>query len=183
MVLQPDNVPAGFILVDEVFSTNEESASSADDPEGHLADLRRWGRILGYEAIYESSELEVAGQAILFSLHSSASIYESSEGASASFADAVEVGKTTDWTALVVGPEHFEMEEVPISGLADEAAWLRSSAEERPGDQVFTFDIVILRQGPGRGSLQIASFGTEESKPFVEQLARAQADRMRSALS
>lgn len=182
MVLQPDDVPAGFNLVDEVFATNEESASSAEDPEGHLADLQRWGRILGYEVLYESSESVVGGQTILFSLYSTASMYETSEGASASFADAAEVARTTDWPVRFVGPESVEMEEVPVSDLADEAMWLRIGQKGKPGEQVSAFDIVMLRQGPSRGSLQIGSFGTEESKQIVEQLARAQVDRMRSAL-
>lgn len=182
MVLQPDDVLTGFNLVDEPFSTNEESASSADDPQSRLADLQRWGRILGYEVYYESSEPPTVGQTIFFSLQSTASMYESSEGASASFADAVEVARTTDWPVVFVGPENVEWEEVPISDLADEAIWLRVGEKGEPGEQVSSFDIIMLRQGAGRGSLQIGSFGTEESKAVVEQLARAQADRMRSAL-
>jgi len=182
MVLQADDVPEGFKLVDEAFSTNEESAASADDPQSHLADLERWGRILGYEVTYESSAPAVAGQTILFSVYSTASIYESNEGASASLADAVEVARTTDWPVRFAGAENVEMKEVPISGLADEARWLRITEKGNTGEQVFAFDIVMLRQGSGRGSLQIGSFGTEESKQVVEQLARVQADRMRSAL-
>lgn len=182
MVLQPDDVLPGLNLVDEAFSTNEESASSADDPEGHLANLRRWGRILGYEVLYESSESVAAGQTLFFSLYSTASMYESSEGASASFADAVEVATTTDWPVRFVGPGLVETEEVPISGLADEAMWLRIGEKGKPGEQVSAFDIIMLRQGSSRGSLQVGSFGTEESKQVVEQLARAQVDRMRSAL-
>jgi hypothetical protein len=182
MVLQADDVPAGFNLVDEAFSTNAESAASADDPEGHLADLERWGRILGYEVTYETSAPAVAGQTMFFSVYSTASIYQSNEGASASFADAVEVAKTTDWPVHFAGAENVEMTEVPISGLADEASWLRISEKGNTGEQVFAFDIVMLRQGPNRGMLQVGSFGTEESKQIVEQLARVQADRMRSAV-
>ena len=182
MVLQPDDVVEGFELVDEAFSTNEESAASAADSQGHLADLQRWGRILGYEVLYESSEPVSVGQTMYFSLQSTASMYETSEGASASLADAVEVAKTTDWPVRFVGAENVEWEEVPLSGLTDEATWLRVGEKGKPGEQVFAFDIVMLRQGAGRGSLQIGSFGTEESKQIVEQLARAQADRMKSAL-
>jgi hypothetical protein len=182
MVLQPDDMLVGFNPVDEAFSTNEESASSADDPQGHLADLQRWGRILGYEVYYESGEPATVGQTMFFSVQSTASIYESSEGASASFADAVEVARTADWPVHFVGLEYVEVEEVPVSGLADEAMWLRIGEKGEPGEQVFAFDFVMLRQGPGRGSLQIGSFGTEGSKAVVEQLARAQADRMRSGL-
>jgi hypothetical protein len=182
MTLQPDDVPGGFKLVDEAFSTNEESAASAEDSQGHLANLQRWGRILGYEALYESSESAVSGQTILFSVYSTVSMYESSEGASASFADGVGVARTTDWPVRFVGPELVETVEVPVSGLADEALWLRIGEKPEPGEQVSAFDIIMLRQGPSRGSLQIGTFGTEESKQIVEQLARAQADRMRSAL-
>jgi hypothetical protein len=182
MVLQPDDVLVGFTLTDEAFSTNEESAASADDPQGHLAELQSWGRVLGYEVLYESSEPVPVGQTIYFSIQSTASIYESSEGASASFADAVATARTTDWPVVFVGAENVEWEEVPISGLADEAMWLRVGEKGEPGEQVFSFDIVMFRQGVGRGSFQIGSFGTEESNQIVEQLARAQADRLRSAL-
>jgi len=182
MVLQADDLPAGFEPVDEAFSTNEESAASADDPQGHLADLERWGRILGYEVTYESSAPAVSGQTMLFSVYSTVSIYQSNEGASASLADAVAVARTTDWPVRFAGAENVEMKEVPISGLADEASWLRITEKGNTGEQVFAFDIVMLRQGPGRGMLQVGSFGTEESEKMVEQLARAQVDRMRSAL-
>jgi hypothetical protein len=182
MVLQAEDVPEGFKLVDEAFSTNEESAASAEDPDGHLADLERWGRILGYEVTYESAESAVGGQTLLFSIYSTASTYQSNEGASASFADAVEAAKTTDWRLRFAGAENVEMKEVPITGLADEAKWLRISENAKPDEQVFAFDIVMLRQGAGRSMLQVGSFGTEESKQIVEQLARVQADRMRSAL-
>ena len=183
IVLQAEDVPTGFSLTDEVFSTNEESASAGENPQERLAELQRWGRILGYEVTYESDQPAVGGQTLLFLVHSAASMYESSEGASASFTDAVETARTTDWAAhFSVEPQYLETEELSISGLADEAMWLRVKTEAQPGEQGFAFDMVILRQGPSRGSLQTGSFGTEESKQIVEELARTQAQHMASVV-
>ena len=181
MVLRAEDLPAGFNLIDEVFSTNQDVADASPDPEGQLARLRQWGRILGYELTYEPSEPAAEGQSIIFSVNSTASIYESAEGASASFADAAKTARDTDWAAQFQGAADIVVEEVSAPAVADEVLWLRIRGKAEAGEQTFAHDVVILRTGALRGSLQAGSFGTQESKEFVERLMRAQAEHMATA--
>lgn len=181
MVLQAEDLPVGFNLIDEEFSTNQDIADASSDPEGQLARLRQWGRILGYDVTYEPSGAAAQGQIIIFTVNSTVSIYESAEGASASFADAAKVARDTNWADYFGGVEDVVVEEVSAPAVADEILWIRIRGRAEAGEQTFAQDIVILRKGTSRGSLQAASFGTQESKEPVERLIRAQTGHMATA--
>ena len=185
MVLALEDLPSGVILAEERFVTNEESAAASADREERLAMLEEWGRILGYDVTYQANP-EVMEQVGLMLVNSTSSLYGSEEGASASFADAVQTANTTDWAALFGAAQGVEVEEVPSPEWADEMLWLRITAKAALGEQAeeetFANDIVIFRQGPARASLQVAWVMDRGSGDIVVQLAQAQAQRLMDAL-
>jgi hypothetical protein len=184
MVLQAEDVPSGFTVADEVFSTNQDVANEAADPEAELAKLLQRGRILGYDVTYEPGEAIGSGETIIFSLNTTASIYQSPNGAAASFADAAAEARATDWVQFFQNVENIAVEELTAPAVAvDEILWLRIRGNAEVGEQTFAHDVVLLRTGAARGSIQAGSFGTEESKGFIEGLIRAQAEHMMAAVS
>ncbi|KPJ49696.1 MAG: hypothetical protein AMJ38_02900 [Dehalococcoidia bacterium DG_22] len=185
MVLQLEDLPSGVIRAEEFFVTNEESAASSEDQEGRLAMLEEWGRILGYDVTYPASE-EVMSQVGLLLVNSTASIYASEEGASASFADALQTARTTDWAALFGGAQEVEVEELASPGWVAEMLWLRITAKaavgEQPQEETFANDVVIFRQGPARASLMVGWVMGRGSSDPMAPLAEAQAQRLKAAL-
>jgi hypothetical protein len=168
MVVQLEDLPSGVILAEERFVTNEE-----------------WGRILGYDVTYQANP-EVMDQVGLMLVNSTASLYGSEEGASASFADAVQTARTTDWADFFGTAEGVEVEEVPSPEWADEMLWLRVTARaevgEEPQEETFANDIAIFRQGPVRVSLMVGWVMDRGSGDFMQQLAHAQAQHLMDAL-
>jgi len=185
MVLQLEDLPSGVILAEERFATNEESAAGSEDREGRLAMLEEWGRILGYDVTYQANP-EVMEQVGLILVNSTASLYDSEEGASASFADAVQTARTTDWADLFGTAQGVEVEEVAAPGWVDEMLWLRITAKATLGEQAeeetFANDVIIFRQGPARASLMVGWVMGRGSGDIMAQLAQAQAQRLKDAL-
>jgi hypothetical protein len=185
MVLQLKDLPSGVILAEEFFVTAEESSIEAADREARLAKLEEWGYILGYDATYQANP-EALSQTGLILATSTASLYGSEEGAEASFADAVETARTTDWSDLFGGAQEVQVEEVASPALTDEMLWLRITAEAAPevgiGEETFVQDVILFRQGPARASLMIAWATDDGSSAFIEQLAKAQAQNLKDAL-
>jgi len=185
MVLQLEDLPSGVIRAEERFVTNEESAAESDDREGRLAMLNEWGRILGYDVTYQPNP-EVMSQVGLMLVNSTASLYGSEEGARASFADAAQTARTTDWAAQFSGAEEMEVEEVTSPPLVDEMLWLRITVKgqvgEQPQEETFVQDVILFRQGPARASLMVGWVMDDGSSDFIQQLVEAQARRLNDAL-
>jgi hypothetical protein len=183
IVLPLEDLPAGFTLAEEYFSTNDESAAATSDPTGRLAKLEEWGRILGYEVTYQPN-LDVLTQTGLILVNTNSSLYASDEGASASFADAAETARTTDWAAQFGGAQDVEVTEVPSPPLADEMVWLRVTVKaEATGlaEETFAQDVILFRQGPARGNLMVAWSMKSGSSDSVQQLAEGQAQQLKEA--
>jgi hypothetical protein len=185
MVLQLEDLPSGVILAEEFLVTNELSAASSDDPEGWLAMLEEWGRILGYDVTYQPNP-EVMERVGLLLANSTASLYGSEEGASASFADAEQTARTTDWAALFDGAQEVVVEVVDSPALTDEMLWLRVTAKAQVGEEAeeetFANDVVIFRQGPARASLMVGWVMGRGSGDIMGQLVEAQAQHLKDAL-
>ncbi len=185
MVLQLEDLPSGVILAEEFLVTNELSAAESADRAGRLAKLNEWGRILGYEVTYQPNPA-VMSQTGLMLANSTSSLYGSEEGAKASFADALETARTTDWADLFGGALEVEQEEVDSPPLTDEMLWLRITAKAAPevgiGEETFAQDVILFRQGPGRVSLMVAWVMESGSSDFLLQLTQAQAQRLKETL-
>ena len=79
-----EDLPSGFTLDEERFTTNEEAARETSDSPGAatLEDMNRFGRILGYEASYsqEASVSALLEGGTLF-LQVTTTAYQDSDGA------------------------------------------------------------------------------------------------------
>jgi hypothetical protein len=182
MVLQLSDVPAGFSQVEESFSTNEQVASAGGDAAAVLAKLTEWGRVLGHGVVFSSGSSAEGGVLLV---DTTVSLYESDSGASASFADAVNTARTTDWAGSAGGATGVSVEEVPPLDIADEMLWLRLSGTAMIGqpatEQPFVQDVVLLRTGRVRGSVSIMST-TADVAVLVENIVRTQAANMAAGL-
>lgn len=184
MVPQLSDLPAGFSAAEDTFSTNEDVASAATDPEAQLAKLTEWGRILGHKVTF-SPDAAVTEETGVLVAESTVSLYGNDTGAAASFADAVDTARTTDWQANVAGAKDLRVEELPPLDVADEMLWLRISGTALLGEagteQAFVEDMVLLRVGRARGSVSIASKGGPAAQ-LAETMVRAQAANMAAGL-
>jgi hypothetical protein len=185
MVLQLADLPSGVILAEEFFVTAEESALESGDREERLAQLQEWGYILGHDVTYQANP-QVQSEVGLILANSTASLYSNEDGAKASFADAVETARTTDWAALFSGTRDVQSEEVDSPALTDEMLWLRVTAKATPegetAEQTFAQEVILFRQGPARASLMLAWAMDGGGSAFIQQLAEAQAQNMKDAL-
>jgi hypothetical protein len=161
------------------------SAAGGENREERLVKLQEWGYILGYDVTYQANP-QVQSEVGLILANSTASLYSSEEGASASFDDAVETTRTTDWAALFSGTQEVQDEEVDIPALTDEMLWLRITAKAAPEvgieEETFVQDVILFRQGPARASLMAVWAMEDGSGAFIQQLAEAQAQSMKDAL-
>ncbi len=182
LVLQLDDLPQGVIQADDRFVTNDVSAATSEDSAQRLALLEEWGRILGYDVTYQSSP-EVMDRMGLLLVNSTSSLYSSEDGASASFDDAVEAAGVTDWASVLGADQGVDVEELVSPNWVDEMLWLRikvkPAAEEEPPEESLTSDMIVFRQGPARGSLQIAWIMGRTSSDLIVQIAEAQAQRLK----
>lgn len=185
LVLQLEDLPAGVILAEEFFTTAEESALQGEGREERLAQLQEWGYILGYDVTYQANP-QVQSEVGLILANSTASLYGDEDGAGASFADAAETARTTDWAALFGGAQDIEVQEMDIPALTDEMLWLRITAKAAPevgiDEETFVQDVILFRQGPARGSMMVAWTMDDGSSAFIQQLVEAQAQNMKDAL-
>ena len=178
MVLHVSDMPAGFSEVQESFSTNEEVAGEGEDAADTLAQLTQWGRIMGHGVVFSSESSDQGGVLLV---DATVSLYQSDSGASASFADAVNTARTTDWSSTAGEATNVTVEEIPSLDVADEMLWLRlngtATIGDPPAEQPFIQDIVLLRVGRVRGSVSIVSSAADVA-PAVENMVRTQAANM-----
>jgi hypothetical protein len=189
MVLQPEDVPEGFVSGDDAFITNDDAAADSTDPEARKALLESWGRLLGYEVAYQPTS-RTADDVPVQGINVSASLYETEEGAGESFADAVKTAEARDWAANYAGLREFQQERIKASSLADEIVWLRLSGIQ-PGtggpDALVTDDLIFFRIGTERGFLRVLASAAETQDrahlhPSVESWLNTLAEHVRAAL-
>ena len=182
MVLHVSDMPAGFSEVQESFSTNEEVAGEGEDAADTLAQLTQWGRIMGHGVVFSSESSDQGGVLLV---DATVSLYQSDSGASASFADAVNTARTTDWAATAGEATNVTVEEIPPLDVADEMLWLRlngtATIGDPPAEQPFIQDVVILRVGRVRGSVSVVSSAADVA-PAVEKMVRTQAANMAAGI-
>jgi hypothetical protein len=81
--LQLEDLPEGFVLDEDTYTTNEEASVEADGvAQPTLEDFNSWGRILGYDATYSDPEaLTTIEDGGTLSLTVTTTLYEDSDGA------------------------------------------------------------------------------------------------------
>ena len=182
MVVQLSDLPAGFSVAEESFSTNEEVAGEGEDAAEVLAKLTEWRRILGHGVVYSSEASDASGVLLV---DSTVSLYESDSGAVASFADAVTTARATDWAGSAGETTDVQVEEISPLDVGDEMLWMRITGTAVFGDpaaeQPFVQDVVLLRVGRVRGSVSIVSAAADVAL-LVEGMVHTQAANMAAGL-
>lgn len=180
-------MPQGLIRVSAVVSSNEEVAQARGDPEEELQRLLEWGRILGYDVTYQPGP-DAPPDLTVRAVNSTASLYRTAEGASASFADGARTAETQDWAQSYPDLADLEVSRIDRPDLADEVIWVRVSGlqgEERTA--LVIDDFVLLRRDRVRAFLRVvsllgASAGREAGLERVAQMAARQVERIDAAL-
>lgn len=187
MVLLEGDLPEGFLSGNATLSTNEQVALGNAERK-QLIDS--WGRLLGYDITYEPDAAALQ-QGNVRGINASSSLYESEEGAGASFADADASAEATDWASTnYAGLRDFQQEEIDASGRADEIGWLRFSGFQpatEPPDALVTDDLIYFRIGRERGFLRVLASSTETTDrsylhDTVDGLLAALLQRVRDTL-
>jgi hypothetical protein len=197
--LQLEDLPEGFTLDEESFSTNEEAASQTSDAPGSftLADMNRFQRILGYDATY--SNLEALTSSAVFEgtlfLQATATIYQAPDGAGEAFqtvreqtsdADAARVFEES--FAISAGVEVKDASIVPVSipELGDDrlAIEIRVSAHSPDLDEDFDFvaQLVGIRRDRLIGSFTVVTVNGPAPVEELDDLANKLDARMQGAL-
>lgn len=156
MVLTEKDVPAGVQQVSASFSTNQDIADAVVDPDAELAKLRQWGRRLGYDVQLEPGP-EAPVDIPLQAIQSTASLYETVQGASASFADAASSARATNWQSLYPGVNDLEVKETKKPELFDDGVWFRITGIDQNSGKLVIDDQVAFRVSSARGFLRVVT--------------------------
>jgi len=191
IALRVEDLPEGFTLVDEGFTTNEEIAGEEDAQPGTLTveELDLLGRILGYETVYSR---DAPGGTLLLLL--TTDVYRDPAGAGEHFELLRE--QPSD-------PELLEalQEQVPGSGLEIQDATISLLSFAEVGDDRLAFEVkstvripdlntnvdqfarfVEIRRARGIGSIMAVAVGSPTPVEELEALARTLDERMKDAL-
>jgi len=195
--LRPEDLPEGYTLEEEKFTTNEESAQeSTGAGAATLDDLNRFGRILGYEASYSQ---EAAPSAILeggtLFLQVTTTVYQDSDGAKehfkfvhdqASDPEFVEDFEQTFADSPGVEVSDASISEISLADMGDErlAYEVKVSAHSTELDQDFDFigQIVGVRRGRMISSVTVVGINSSTPTAQLEDLARTLDEHMKDAL-
>jgi hypothetical protein len=187
--LRLEDLPSGFILDEEKFITNEESAGGSSGG-ATLEDLNRFGRLLGYEASYSR---ETAPDSSWVFLQVTMDVYRDSAGAGEHF----ELGRrqasdpefikafqegfagASDVPDVSVSPMSFA--EVGDDRIAFEVKITVHSAELNT-DVLSVTQSVAIRRGRGIGSIAVSAVGSPPPVQELEDLARTLDQRLKDAL-
>ena len=186
MVLGLEDLPEGYSEEPGDFSTNQDVALGDQEKLSRLQDQ---GRILGYDVVFTRGDVSEV-EAPFVGVDSAVSLYETDSGASASYAEAVEEARRTDWEALL-GFGDTKVEELEQS-IAEETVWIRVTGLVLLGEEetpiLVIDDQVLMRQGRTRSFLRVFSAieGSSDRGALVKEialLAERQVDRIGDVLS
>jgi len=196
--LQLEDLPSGYTLDDETFSTNEESAGDESELLGAptLEELNGFGRILGYDASYsQDASLSALLEGGTLSLQVTTTLYEDSDGADDAFEFVREQASDPEFLdafeesfASSPGVEVQDASLTPLSfaELGDErlAFEFKVSAHSTDLDQDFDFiaRLVGIRRDRAIGSVTILAVNESPSEDELEDLGRTLDERMNDAL-
>jgi len=187
-VLTVDDLPAGLQRASASFSTNKDVAEAQLNPGEELAKLERWGRRLGYDVAFELLP-DAPPDLLIRGVQSTASLYDTSQGASESFADGVSSARAMDWEAGYPELTQLEVTEIDRPDIGDGVFWMRASGFQslQQGEALLVDDQVALRVGSVRAFLRVVTVfegGTDRTVYMdeVEQWARLVSERIAEVL-
>jgi hypothetical protein len=195
--LQAEDLPEGFTLDDETFTTNEESVDENTGPGAPtLEDFNSWGRVLGYDATYSEPEaLSSLLEGGTLSLTVTTTVYEDSDGADEAFgfvrdqaSDPEFVKAFEDSFASDSGVEVRDASISPLSlaGLGDDrqAYEIRITAHSTDLDEDFEFvaQLFGIRRDRLVGAVTVFTVNAPPPEGQLEDLAGKLDERMKDAL-
>jgi len=192
MTLALEELPSGFTLDEEKFTTNEEAAE--DDPEGEekaLADYSRWGRLLGYEASYLKAVSLTTLLGGTFAIQVGTDIYGSSEGAKQAFEwgrERLSDPQYVEWGLETLQDSASNLKLAPMSfaQVGDETAAFQVTgtyhAPEPDLEAEFVIQMVAIRRDRGIGWIFTVALMGPSPVDELEAMARKLDDRMEAAL-
>ena len=195
--LRLEDLPEGYTLDEEKFTTNDESVQETTGPgEATLEDLNSFGRILGYEASYsqEAGPSTLLEGGTLF-LQTTTTVYEDSDGAEEHF------GFVRDQASDPEFVDNFEksfadspgvevsdasISEISVADVGDQrlAFEVKVSAHSTDLDQDFDFvgQIIGVRRGRMIGAITVVGINSSTPTEQLEDLAGTMDERMKDAL-
>jgi len=195
--LQPEDLPEGYTLDEESFTTNEESAADATGPgEATLEDLNGFGRILGYEASYsQEAGLSTLLEGGTLFLQTTTTVYEDSDGAEehfqfvedqASDPEFIDAFEESFASGSGVEVSDASISEISFAEVGDERLGyeVKVSAHSTDLDQDFDFvgQIVGVLRGRMIGSITVVGINSSTPMEELEDLAGTMDERMKDAL-
>lgn len=194
--LRSEDLPSGFTLDEEKFTTNEQEAEEGSAYLGPtLEELNRFGRILGYEAGYSQQASGGSSLGGTLSLQLMIDVYRESRGAQEHlqfirrqisdpqyaklFKEGFASGSALDVLDVAVSP-------MSLANVEDEQAafeikiTVHSPDPDRDFDQFILF--AVIRSGRGIGGVTMISVGSPSPVPELEKLTRKLDERLESGL-
>jgi hypothetical protein len=167
--LQTEDLPEGFTLDNETFTTNEESVDENTGPGAPtLEDFNSWGRVLGYDATYSEPEaLSSLLEGGTLSLTVTTTVYEDSDGADEAF------GFVRDQASDPEFVKAFEDSFASDSGVEVRDASISPLSLAELGDDRQAYEIKITAH----------STDLDEDFEFVAQLFGIRRDRLVGAVT
>jgi hypothetical protein len=195
--LRLEDLPEGYTLGEEKFTTNEESVAETTGSGGAtLEDLNGFGRILGYKASYsqEAGPSTLLDSGTLF-LQVTTTVYQDSDGAKEHFSFVRDQASDPEFVdnfeksfADSPGVEISDasISDISVAKVGDErlAYEVKVSAHSTDLDQDFDFvgQIVGVRRGRMIGAITVVGINSSTPTGQLEDLARTLDERMKDAL-
>jgi len=195
--LRPEDLPEGYTLDEEKFTTNEESVAETAGPgEATLEDLNAFGRILGYEASYaQEAGLSTLLEGGTLFLQTTTTVYQDSDGAKEHF------GFVRDQASDPEFVDNFEksfadspgvevsnatISEISVADVGDERLGyeVKVSAHSTDLDQDFDFvgQIIGVRRDRMISSITVVGINSSTPTDQLDDLARTMDQHMKDAL-
>jgi hypothetical protein len=191
--LQLEDLPSGYTLDEERFSTNEETADEQkDNPYAPtLEDLNRFGRILSYDASYSQEVTADTTSGTLFVQITSA-LYQDSDGAAEALdfvrQQASDPGFADEFEQNFASSSGVQVKSATVSPMSfakvgdDRLAFEMKITAVSPGtdtDLDFVARVVGVQRGRGIDSITVLSVGSPSPVEELEDLAHALDERMK----
>ena len=194
--LRQEDLPEGYTLDEEGFTTNEEAVGETSGPgEPTLEDLNGFGRILGYDASYSDlASLTALTEGGTVSIQVTTTLYQDSDGADDAFEfvrdQATDPEFVDAFRASTEGPgmeiRDATISEMSVAKLGDKrlALEIKVSAHSTDLDQDFDFiaQVVGIRRDRVVGAVTVLAIDETSSEVALEDLARTLDERMKDAL-
>ena len=191
--LQLEDLPSGYTLDEERFSTNEETAQEQkDNPYAPtLEDLNRFGRTLSYDASYSQEVTADTTSGTLFVQITSA-LYQDSDGAAEALdfvrQQASDPGFADEFEQNFASSSGVQVKSATVSPMSfakvgdDRLAFEMKITAVSPGtdtDLDFVARVVGVQRGRGIDSITVLSVGSPSPVEELEDLARTLDERMK----